>query len=115
MGTSVRSSPSIVVRELRGGCVPGPTPRCMRIGNSGRTSPIIATTTQTTLCEHNIQLSTTAGCINNYMNQKTNYQHQKDADRSRLMIISKFCQLSTLKSGFFLTYSATYMSSSTYL
>merc|ERR1712209_145800 len=40
---------------------------------------------------------------------------KKDADRSRLMIISKFCQLSTLKSGFFLTYSATYMSSSTYL
>ena len=26
---------------------------------------------------------------------------KKDADRSRLMIISKFCQLSTLKSGFF--------------
>merc|ERR1712200_151533 len=61
---------------LRRGCA-GPTPRCMRIGNSGTTSPIIATTTQTTLCEHNIQLSTTAGCINNYMNQKTNYQHQK--------------------------------------
>merc|ERR1712088_1094658 len=55
----------------------GPHPRCMRIGNFGRTSPIIATTTQTTLCEHNIQLSTIAGCINNYMNQKTNYQHQK--------------------------------------
>merc|ERR1711899_76477 len=26
---------------------------------------------------------------------------KKDADRSRLMIISKFCQLSTLKSGFY--------------
>merc|ERR1712227_1038509 len=95
-----------------GDCLRGlnlnPTPRCTRTGNFGRTSPIIATTTQTTLCEHNIQLSTTG-------TRRQTINIKKDADRSRLMIISKFCQLSTLKSGFFLTYSATYMSSSTYL
>merc|ERR1712130_559850 len=33
--------------------------------------------------------------------RRQNYQnHQKDADRSRLLLISKFCYVSTLKSGF---------------
>merc|ERR1712088_511952 len=82
----------------------GPTPRCTRIGKLNNHHPARPTTSAsnaTTLCENNIQLSTTAGCINNYMNQKTKLSTSKqDADRSRLMLISKFCYVSTFKSGF---------------
>merc|ERR1739845_90288 len=102
-----------------GGCVRAPTPRCTRIGKKDtnhRARPTTCASSATTLCENNIQLSTTAGCINNYTNQKTKLSEpsNKDADRSRLLLISKFCYVSTFKSGF-LTYSAIYMSSSTYL
>merc|ERR1711974_215303 len=49
-----------------------PTPRCTRTGNSPNTIQLDKQPSKTTtLCEHNIQLSTTAGCINNYTNQKT--------------------------------------------
>merc|ERR1712141_845377 len=86
-----------------GGCVRAPTPRCTRIGKVSPTTgldkqPVRAAT----LCENNIQLSTTAGCINNYTNQKTKLSEpsKKDADRSRLLLISKICYVSTFKSGF---------------
>ena len=89
-----------------GASVRAPTPRCTRTGNSPTTNTCSTTnpcaSNATTLCENNIQLSTTAGCINNYTNQKTKLlsTSKKDADRSRLMLISKFCYVSTFKSGF---------------
>ena len=55
-----------------GVCARAPTPRCTRTGNSPNTIQLNKQPSKTTtLCEHNIQLSTTAGCINNYTNQKT--------------------------------------------
>merc|ERR1719284_1708679 len=83
------------------GSVPGPTPRCMRTGNFGRTSPIIATTTQTTLCEQHSTINYSWLYQQLHEPEDKLSTSKKDADRSRLMIISKFCQLSTLKSGFF--------------
>ena len=83
-----------------GGSVRVPTQRCTRIGKlwSLKNQP---SNNNNSLWKQHSTIKTTAGCINNYMNQKTKPSTStKDADRSRLLLISKFCYVSTFKSGF---------------
>merc|ERR1719278_1675227 len=96
-----------------GGCVRAPTPRCTRIGKKDtnhRARPTTCASSATTLCENNIQLSTTAGCINNYTNQKTKLSEPSKKMRTEVAscyFLNFVCF--NIQVGF-LTYSAIYMS-----